>query len=340
VTQPQLPWLPSDEDLVLRLNAILAGSDIGRGPVEVVERSPHRNASFFPIEVVTCRQSDGILLHLLLKYQSGKGHVAHGHRRGVAHEAEVYRRILGPMEGSRPRLYGAPFDEKSGDTWLALEYLDRDTQVREIRVRRTQHAAMVLASRWIARFHAGLENAAAEGSFGFLDRYDESYYMGWARRTLQLSAPLHATLPWLPRLCERAGELLAPLWAGPTTVIHGEFYTNNILLCEARIHVVDWEAAAVGPGVIDLAALTEGTWPSRVVQRCEREYARARWPQERPPQLDRALEAARHYLHFRWLGDRREKTLSEKSSWRLDALRSTAARLGLVEAGTPTAAGA
>ena len=121
------------------------------------------------------------------------------------------------MEGSRPRLYGTSFDEKSGDTWLVLEYLDRGAEVRGIRVRSTQHAAMVLASRWIARFHAGLESAAAEGSFGFLERYDEAYYMGWARRTLQLSAPLHGTLSWLPRLCERADELLAPLWAGPAT---------------------------------------------------------------------------------------------------------------------------
>ena len=118
-------------------------------------------------------------------------------------------------------------------------------------------------------------------------------------------------------------------------MIHGEYYPNNILLCDRQVHAVDWEAAALGPGVIDLAALTEGSWPPRVVLRCEREYVRARWPHEPPLHFDRALEAARHYLHFRWLGDRWERTLSEKTSWRLGALRSTAARLGLVEAGPP-----
>ena len=330
-TPSQHASIPSDEEVTRRLNAIFAGSG-HRGPVEVVARTPHRLESFFPIEVVTCRLSDGTHRDLLLKFQSSRSHGAHGHRRGLAHEAEVYRRIIAPQEGARPRFYGTSTDE-SGDTCLVLEYLDRGTQVRGIRVRRTQHAAMVIAARWIARLHGGFESAAAQDSFGFLDRYDERYFTGWVRRTLELTSGLRATRPWLPRLCERAEGLLAPLWAGPPTAIHGEFYTNNILLCDGTIHAVDWEAAALGPGVIDLAALTEGTWPPRVVRRCERAYVRARWPHEAPPQFERDLEAARLYLHFRWLGDRREKTTAEKSSWRLEALRSTAAGLGLAGEG-------
>jgi aminoglycoside phosphotransferase (APT) family kinase protein len=47
-------------------------------------------------------------------------------------------------------------------------------------------------------------------------------------------------------------------------LIHGEFYVSNVLVHETdtgtRICPVDWEMAAIGPGLIDLAALTAGSW--------------------------------------------------------------------------------
>jgi Phosphotransferase enzyme family len=51
----------------------------------------------------------------------------------------------------------------------------------------------------------------------------------------------------------------------PVTFLHGEFYASNVLVvCEEgegwRVCPVDWEMAAVGPGLIDLAALTAGRW--------------------------------------------------------------------------------
>ena len=63
---------------------------------------------------------------------------------------------------------------------------------------------------------------------------------------------------------DRAIERLIRL---PSTLIHGEFYASNILVQETRegcrIRPVDWEMAAVGPGLIDLAALTSGAWAER-----------------------------------------------------------------------------
>jgi len=324
--------VPSHADLTLRLNAILADSAPGGGPVEVVARKPFALMSFFPIEAVTCRRSDGTLCHLFLKYESGKNHGAHGHRGDLAYEAEVYRQILARREGFRPRFCGSSTGSAGGDTWLALEYLDPSVRVREINGRTEQLAAMVLASRWIARFHADLETAAARGSLGFLRRYDEDYYVAWARRTAELTSTLGPKLPWLSRLCELSRELLAPLLAAPLTVIHGEFYTNNILLCDGSVHAVDWESAVLGPGAIDVAALTEGDWPTQVVQACEREYMGTRWARERDAHFEEVLEAARLYLHFRWLGERSGKTRAQQLSWRLERLRSAAARLGLADA--------
>src|SRR5207248_901904 len=50
----------------------------------------------------------------------------------------------------------------------------------------------------------------------------------------------------------------------PRTFIHGEFYASNVLVQEIseglRVCPVDWEMAGVGSGIMDLAALTSGTW--------------------------------------------------------------------------------
>ena len=117
--------------------------------------------------------------------------------------------------------------------------------------------------------------------------------------------------------------------ASPRTIIHGEYYTNNALIRNRLIYPVDWESAAIAAGEIDLAALAE-RWPRAIVQECEVEYQRARWPAGAPPEFERRLSAARRYLHFRWLGERPDWTLREKSFWRFDQLFQTAQRMGLL----------
>ena len=46
--------------------------------------------------------------------------------------------------------------------------------------------------------------------------------------------------------------------------------------------------------------------------------------------IQRTLAAARIYVQFRWLGDRPEKTLREKTFWRYDHLRAAVKKLGLM----------
>ena len=119
-------------------------------------------------------------------------------------------------------------------------------------------------------------------------------------------------------------DLLAP----PQTVIHGEYYPQNVLAQEGVIYPVDWESAAVAAGEIDLASLTEG-WPAEFARRCEEEYALARWPEGAPPEFERTLAVARLYFPLRWLGH--AGTLTPERSRFLDRLRLAGERLGLIE---------
>src|SRR5262249_755370 len=108
--------------------------------------------------------------------------------------------------------------------------------------------------------------------------------------------------PWLNSFLQRAPEMLEALARGPACVIHGEFTPHNLLVRGDSIYPVDWEAAAIGAGEIDIASLTDG-WPTEIAESCEREYAVVRWPQGAPPEFAERLALARLYWGLRWLGN-------------------------------------
>ncbi len=322
-----LPDLPT---LDRRLKSALNGD--GRR-VRIVERQRPRYMSTFPNEIVTCQLADGSRRRLFCKYEAGRSHNSHGHRGGLAYEAEVYRRVLGPLPTLRPRFVGVHSNGADGGTWLMLEYLDRCTRLKDIRVRLkgiSQPVALALAAGWLGQFHAAQQILLVRGDYPFLRRYDARYYAGWMERTCQFAKPMLRDIPWLARLHKSGGGTFGPLLQTPATVIHGEFYINNILVRGKQVFPVDWESAAIGAGEIDLAALIEGPWRETVVRRCQREYQRARWPEGAPAEFTRTLDAARLYLHFRWLGERPDWTLRESNRWRFGQLRSLATRLGLI----------
>jgi thiamine kinase-like enzyme len=163
-----------------------------------------------------------------------------------------------------------------------------------------------------------------------LTSYSRAYYHGWVQRTLQILSEIKYVKPWLNTVAAGFHELINQLLESPPTVIHGEFYPHNVLVRSDGIYPVDWETAALGPGEIDLASLTEG-WPPEVVRECEQQYCKERWSNGGPPAGWRAtLDTARLYWLFRWLGDRPRWAAAEKSLTRLDSLEGLGRRLGLI----------
>jgi hypothetical protein len=93
----------------------------------------------------------------------------------------------------------------------------------------------------------------------------------------------------LPRAVFRAPlEVLrhpaaARLAALPAVPVHGEFYPSNVLVSAGRIRPLDFETFGLGPGVVDLAALTAGDWPGDEPARIEAAYLAALPAGLRPP---------------------------------------------------------
>jgi aminoglycoside phosphotransferase (APT) family kinase protein len=317
-SRSQLPDLAA---LTAGLTRALQTVGDGDGPLTVVERRRNPNTSTFPSEVVTCRLGNDGELRLFCKYGAGRDHNAHGHRGGVAYEAEVYQHVVDPSRLPAPRYHGThDADGAAGEVWLFLGYLDGATRLRDTK----DPFAWDLAARWIGGFHAAHEGGGPQ--LPFLRAYDAAYYTGWARRAAEAAGPLHRDHPWLAPLCQNFEAALAPLLEAPQTVIHGEYYPKNILCVGGVVYPVDWESAAVAPGEIDLATLTDRC-DADVLRRCELAYRQARWPGgEGPPDFERTMSLARLYVHFRWLGDRPDRM----KPWRLEELRALGERLGLL----------
>jgi aminoglycoside phosphotransferase (APT) family kinase protein len=172
------------------------------------------------------------------------------------------------------------------------------------------------AARRLARMHAEPIPQAA----GLLE-YDAEHL----RRRLELAA-------WLPNgsaIADRVSRRLATL---PRCLIHGEFYPANVMIQgesgDVRIRPVDWETAGLGPAVLDLAALTAGSWSSDDRRAIEDAYRGACIAAAAPDEDD--LDMARLLLAAQWSGwsEGWQAPPGQRRDWRGD-VRMLVERLGL-----------
>ena len=177
----------------------------------------------------------------------------------------MYERVL-PDDIGVARSYAAVADEGGGRHWIVLETVPGVElyQVGESETWKT-------VAGWLARFHARFmtdRRWRVEATLEHLVRWDARLCETWFERARAFAKDA-ATSAVLARLESSWSRLLERFVALPATFLHGEFYASNVLVDErptpARICPVDWEMAAVGPGLLDLAALTAGAgWPQPV----------------------------------------------------------------------------
>ena len=220
-------------------------------------------------------------------------------------EIKTYREILARHRLGTARFYGAVVRPDEDIYWLFLE------KVPGVRLSQSRkYSSWLEAARWLASLHLRF---SGEGE------------------TLNRSAPLlRLRCPVLPAVARASrdvsvhrarsvglgilgcnyGRAIERLIRLPSTLIHGEFYASNILVQETRegcrIRPVDWEMAAVGPGLIDLAALSSGAWAEHERTTMAAAYHDALlsqgWPSFPFEDLLLALDDCRLHLAIRWLG--------------------------------------
>lgn len=317
--------VPNIGPLKRGLESIFNPRKVRTQSIIVVDRELSPYSTSFPCEIVTCQFGKRKMLRVFCKYTRPNDYTGHGHRGRVEREGVVYKEVLSSSD-CKPKFYGVYNEPRTGEHWLFLEYLEEAMRISKVGL-----WGPPLAANWIGRFHAAKEHLAKNHQWTFLKRYDQDYYLGWARRTNEYAGPMHRRYPWLQTVCKHAEELLAPLLKARPTVIHGEYYAQNILYHRGRVCPIDWESAAIADGLIDLAFLTEGTWPSEVVQDCVKEYQQGRWPEGVPAgfKFEETLKAAYLYVCFRWLGDVRSSTHGKALRY-FESLQSLLQRQGII----------
>lgn len=301
----------------------LALQDVLQRPVRTLTRRPHPYGSSHAIQDVAVTFDDGPPLALVLKDVAAPGAHAEAAKptslRDPDRELEAYRDVLGPAGLDVATCYGVLAEP--GRRWLILEAL-HGVPLWQM----AEDAAWDEAARWLARLHA----LPAPSGGAHLLRYDTEHLHGRLARALEL-APVGA-LDGVAAIWERVVARLAAL---APTVVHGDFHPSNILVqrrgqMALRVRPVDWELAGVGPGVLDLAALTAGSWSERERERIALAYGRALPAARRPEPADLldALDHCRLVHAVQWLGLSAEWTppAEHAHDWLADAV-SLARRL-------------
>jgi hypothetical protein len=281
-----------------------------------MERSPCVFTSSFTLEELAVELDDGTELDLMFKDlgASGLSERARAAKPDFLYdplrEIEAYRSILAPADLGTAAFYGSVVDPAQGRFWLFIENVPGTAlwQIGELEV-------WEAVARWAAGLHDRFAGEEVRGA-DTLVRYDADLFRLWMRRALDFADRWEArqpgkgrrTIEWLAERYEPVVERLAAL---PATFIHGELYASNVLVEQrngaTRVCPIDWELAAIGPGLIDLAALTMG-WDAgerTVLTTAYRAKGQAGGEADWLPDGDpfgELLDCARLHLAVQWLG--------------------------------------
>ena len=279
------------------------------------ERQPFAYQTSAVIERVEVELDDGTRLALLVKDVSRAGlhHTASKTKPDFLHdprrEVEVYRRILPDGPPGTARYYATLSDAEEDRCWLLLEHVDgRELyQIGELPLWQA-------AARWLARLHCHWLHRVEElRERAPLLEYNGDLYRLWLSRALEFQSRRseRESAIW-QRLSNGYGRIIEQLSALAPTFIHGEFYASNVLVSTAamfdrvRVCPVDWEMAAIGPGLMDVAALTAGNWSDdnrRLLLAAYRDgIAECGGPQSSLVELEHNLDVCRLHVAMQWLG--------------------------------------
>jgi hypothetical protein len=311
--QKQQSSRPDTELLLETLRALFE-----RRPRPIAIRGLRRRAahrSSFPIEELIVVPARGDRIRLLFKNTSPRAlsRAARLAKPGFLddplREIEIYRALLADNRLGTAGYLGSRVDPARGIYWLFLEKIEGRAlaQVGDFKIWKQ-------AAAWLADLHAQFDRPSRlpRSLRRRLIACDKRYFARWMNRARTFVAAARrdsAARRRFEQLGNRYGRYVDELAALPRSLIHGEFYASNIMVRRAgrrRICPVDWEQAAVGPSLIDLAALASGDWNAAQRRELAAAYEAARRragrDADRVTDLERGLELCRLHVAVQWLG--------------------------------------
>lgn len=253
----------SDED-ALRQCLERTAPDVFGEPAAIVEiqRSRFQSCTSYDAYVVGVRLAGGEEVRLFLKDFSFSLRPKDGAKQRREREVFVYRDLLRDAGLGTARYYGSVMDEAEGRVWLLLEYVD-GTPVGYTDL----GVGWAPAAEGLGRMH-GYFARHLERLRGcdYLVQHDTDFLWSTveeAQSSLAQLAPHQ--LGRLEHLIERYAPVVAVMIDQPVTLLQGGCRPSNVLIRvtsdPSRVCILDWEQAAFGPPLFDLAHLVDGIDP-------------------------------------------------------------------------------
>jgi hypothetical protein len=302
-----------DESLRLILQDLLCGHFGKSVQIARLRRRKSAYSSSFPIEELEVELASGRVIQMMFKDLgmraplSDARRVKPGFLIDPEREIEMYRHVLSPAAFGSALCYGTLIDGVKDRYWLFLEKI-AGLELYQI----GEFEAWRAAARWLAGFHGHFEGSTEKLPREIpLIHHDRGYYLTWMERACRLVARRgEATADQVEKLRRAYLDAIERLLQLPSTLVHGEFFPSNVMVQGSReamrIRVLDWETAAVGPGIIDVAALVSGQWNGEQKTGLVEEYLSAVSPgpanQEKKEEFFRAVACGQLHLAMQWLG--------------------------------------
>jgi hypothetical protein len=323
------------DECVLRqcVERIVADRFGSRPAIVDVRRTRIRYIGSYDCETVTVRLTNGEEFKFFLKDFGFSQRSKDNPEQRRERELGVYRDLLAGTELGIPTYYGSIWDESQGRFWLLLELVE-GTVIKDHNV---EHG--VMAAGWLGQMQGFFaRHPEYLTQCDFLIRHDEGFFRSKAELALRDVAQIApASAPRLAKIVDRYDQAIKVMVTQPRTLVHGGYIPWHILLdmtCEpVRVCPIDWELAAVGATLFDLAFFTDGVEPQtrdRIWEAYRHAARQYNVPLPDRTQMGYVVNCFRLHRIFDWLSRGVEKQFSENKVTKLVDLAEQQSALALV----------
>ena len=223
-----------------------------------LQRKRSDYSSSYHSDIITVQFDTGENLTLFLKNFGSIRFLKDEAMQRRNRERWVYQYLLAGTELGTAKYYGSVWDESQGTFWLLLEFIN-GTEVRFCKLK-----YWIAAAGWLGRLHGYFtQHFDRLNTCDFLVRHDADFFQ--SRAKLAWSEVSQISRPLADRLAsnlDRYHWIVDVMASQPLTLAHGHFRPCNIVVDASieplRICPVDWEQAAIGSALYDLAIISDG----------------------------------------------------------------------------------
>lgn len=280
-----------------------------------IQRTRIRYIGSYECESVAIRFASGQEFTFFLKDYGSSQKSKDEPIRRRERELATYRDLLSQADLGTPGYYGSLWDESEGRYWLLLELVEGVL----ITDHNVEHGE--LAAGWLGRAQGFFsQHPETLAGHDYLIRHDAGFFRSKAELALDDVGSIEpASAPRLAEVVERYDQAIDVMAAQPPTLVHGGYIPWHILLNydhePVRVCPIDWELAAVGSAIYDLAYFIEGAEPrtrERIIDAFWRETEQFGAPVPERARLGYLVDCFRLHRILDWLSRAVEKDFSPK----------------------------